>query len=191
MYLRHQRRAIERVGRSVVRDLECPVSSESLRRVGLLRREAWMLRERPLPLSADLVRLGVSSVPEGWVRVPWRWVGGSRRAIRVLNECFGLDVLDQAWNEEVSSESSLRSATWANTGTGYAGAFRHWRKWNRGTLQKGPPRSHKRWRHAGFSGVVRQAPLSLVYDYSAPKREKKVWVLRDPEEVASRHGLGY
>jgi hypothetical protein len=171
LYLRLRRSQVTVSGRSVLRDLRIPVSAESLRRMGWLKREAYYLSLNPLPLPPDFARLGTPTLPAGWSRVPLGRSRGERRRQRESQESFMGLLTSQAWRQ-VATGPKLQDLTWKLTGRGYLDGWLRWRSDSQ--LKRGRSRMMRCKVFRDFASFCR-VPVSPVYEFEPPPRQRKVW----------------
>jgi len=172
IYLRCRRRQVTACGRSVLRDLNCPAAPETLRRMGWLKREAFMLSLPPRPLPPNFVSLGVPTLPTGWRRVPVSRKRGVRRRQKAAEECFLGLLTSAAWTQVVPSKV-LKQKTWARTTS--TGASLQWRWWRRNSQGRpGASRFRAGSEFLKFSARLR-LPVGPVYDYCPQPGGRKVW----------------
>jgi hypothetical protein len=171
VYLRCRRKQVTVCGRSLLRDLRLPVQPETLQRLGLLRREAFMLSLPPLPLPLDQVRMG-GTVPEGWERVPLGKRRGDRRRQRSAQESFYGLLLDRAWSVPAIPVRSLAKATWQAARGGYQAS---WLSWRRKTKLRCLPSIGRSSCYRKFCSMARVG-VHTVWSFDPPLPERKVWV---------------
>nr|UJQ92006.1 MAG: putative RNA-dependent RNA polymerase [Magoulivirus sp.] len=173
LYLRWRSREFAALGRSVLRDLHAGVEPEALVRAGVAKREAFYLSVGlPNPLPLDQVRLGRSTVPDGWVRVSRpRGSRKERRQERAVESVLLARLSDLAWVEKPTSLRALGSQTWRAAVAGsHASSFRWW---------LGHRNNWKR-RRGLFRAVAKRfrSDLSLLWSWRAGEKERKVWEYR-------------
>jgi len=172
LFLRKNKHALRACGRSVMRDLGCPVEPEALVRVGMGRMEAFFLSLPPCPLPLDQVRLGASSLPEGWSRVPLAGPPRERRAQRASEEAFYRLLVNRAWSDAPVPEKDLVDRTWAATiSSGNALAFRRYRQTSqmRGLGALGRCSTYR------LLASRQRVDLGVLWTFRPPPRVRTVW----------------
>lgn len=168
VYLRYRMKQILATGRSLLRDLRMPVEAESLRRTGLLVREAWMLSVPPCPLPCDLTKVkGV--LPEGWHRIPLPEGKESRAKALAHEDLFWTLVCEGAWSTDPVPVAAQARIVWnATTHGGYNNQYHAWRRTKRHAF-------HLRGEFRRVAKLYR-CPVAPVYDFSLGGSVRKVWV---------------
>jgi len=168
VYLRWREEQFAALGRSVLRDLRVKVSPEALARVGWMRREAFFLECPPCPLPLDAVRLGVPSLPEGWVRVPLARTRAQRRIQRESQAVFHRLLVSRAWLEVPVTRKKLARLTWAGATEGSLRCLWIWHRTRARNWNLLPP----------FLRVVAKRfryPLDRVWAYRPKEKVRMVW----------------
>jgi hypothetical protein len=171
LYLRRRSRALRATGRSVLRDLRCPVEPEALKRCGLLRREAFFLSLPACPLPTDFVRLKTPTLPEGWRRVPVSRSAPERARQREAEGVFFSLLVSRSWVERPVSVSKLAQLTW--NATRATGHLRDWLRFRRTSQMKlgklGRCRAYR------LFASRQRVDVSKVWAFRAPRRLRMVW----------------
>jgi len=170
-YLRSRRKQVTACGRSVLRDLRMDVSIESLKREGLLKREAFYLSLPPLPLPVDKKRLGVLSIPEGWRRESLPKGRAARARAREAERCFFGILTSNSW-QNIDLEKDRARQVWKESAGGYAGSWSWFKSAYRSHARKGI-RSSTTYKKLACRVRLRMA---AVWRFSRPAPERRVWM---------------
>jgi hypothetical protein len=139
VYLRWRSKEFGALGRSVLRDLDLPVTRLALSRVGWLRREAFYLKCPPSSLPHSLQRSGVPELPSGWERVYVSSRREERRRQFQAQESFYSLLVSEAWKSPPVSSRKLLELDWrAAKTTGWFSGWQWWQSRSKGRSRQSP-----------------------------------------------------
>nr|UJQ92011.1 MAG: putative RNA-dependent RNA polymerase [Magoulivirus sp.] len=169
VFCRRKSLAFAALGRSLLRDLGMNVEVETLRRLGWLRREAWMLSsELPCSLPAATLDFDQSCVPSGWRR---RCLPAGRRERKLLREReseFFDELTANVWSSTVTPVKVLQLESWKEAkGTSLNPGWRYFA-------------SHCRSRKRLLRGLKLTVDLGLPARFIFPRRGERVWCRDEP-----------